>query len=229
MATYNQLIYDTLEDLKRNHISSQVDIDYRQIIFKYDTQRALWLDREMNSHPTGISNDFVSRIGCMKLELGNPIDCCLDADCMILKTVKKIPKFLSYQGRPAITGIYLAGDYKSPISLVEFERLKYIEYGKYHGKKPIAFVNGDYLYIQPVGIEHMLLESVYLQGVIADTLELEEYNTCDNGECFSLDDRYPFPDKKLAYIKPYVMNQFLAGIQLPVDKTNDSRDRLEQI
>jgi hypothetical protein len=229
MATYNQLIYDMLEDLKRYSVSSQVDISPRQIIFKYDKQRALWLEREMSGASSGIASKYVSRIGCMELTLGNPIDCCLDADCKILMTVKKIPRFLNYQKKPAITGIFLAGDYKERIPLVEFERLPYISEGKYKVKKPIAFINGEHLFIMPTGIEHMLLESVYVQGVVADTLQLEDYNTCDNGECFSYDDQYPFDESKLAYVRDYVLKEFVGGIQMPTDKTNDSRDRLEQI
>lgn len=228
MATYNQLIFDTLEDLKKNHVSSHVDIDYRQIIYKYDQQRELWLGREFSKPGSLVESYLISKIGCLELQVSNPIECCIEADCKILRTKKKLPRFISKSGKPLITSLLLAGDYKTNLSLVEHDRLQYVTYGKYKPNKPIAFIYDGYLFIQPNSISDMMLEGVYLQGVIADTLLLEEYNKCDNGACFSLDDQYPFDGEKLAYIKQYVKNEFIGSIQMPNDTINDSRDKLEK-
>lgn len=229
MATYNQIIYDTLEDLKQYHISDDVDIDYRQIIYKYDKQRAIWLEREFKSG-SSIDSQLISSLGCFDLILANPIECCsFNLDCKILRTKEKLPRFLLKLNRSAITQIIIPGNYKENIPLTEYNLIDSNQYLKFKPNKPTAFLFNSYLYLLPNSLSDMMVDKVFIAGVVADTLSLQEYSNCEEGDCFSLDYEYPFHTSKLGIIRDYVMKEFVGGLSLPTkDTSNDGKDNQGQ-
>lgn len=165
---------------------------------------------------------------CMPLELVNYHDCdCMpiDSDCKILRSVNKIPKYIT-PNNPAGSALrveYLDGRNIGQISLSSFSN-------KQHSRTPqevvTFFIRDSYVYV--VGTTQLRL--VLVTAIFEDPEKLEEYSDCgdnleDTGEPCYVTDTHDFPiDSELVGAMYEMTLQFLGiSTKYPEDTANNAR------
>lgn len=225
MASFNELIYDTLELLRGNKVSDDTDLSESQIIYHWNNQRALWLRNEYNK-PGRLIDPFLEQdLGCLQLVEADAADCCdIVAGCTLLRTSRKIPKTIELHSGPAITRVGLINKLTVPFSFTNYQKAIYTMNGKYSSKKGVfVFLLNGYMYLVTKDPLVQLLDYINVRGVFENPTELAAFQ-CDSGTCFSYDDPYPLNNWMIPYIKDQVLQQFGVTLQIPKDATNDAKE-----
>lgn len=228
MATFNELIYDTMELLRGNQISDDTEISEDQVIYHWNNQRALWLRNEFNKPGRTIDPFLEQDLKCLELELADSADCCeVTTDCKILRTKLEIPKTIELHSSPAITRVGPVNKIKIPFSFTNYQKAIYDIEGKYTGKKGVfAFLLNNRIYLLSKDPLVNMLDYINVRGVFADPTKLKDFKCNDGTDCFSLDDEYPINNWMIPYIKERVLQQFGMALQIPKDSANDSQEDL---
>jgi len=93
-STLRQFRYDLLDTI--NKYSSDSNIDYRSLDWWIITYRVKWLESLYNKFNKVIPEIYFQTLECIDVQLVSSIDCCdVSSDCKILRTVNKLPNFLS--------------------------------------------------------------------------------------------------------------------------------------
>lgn len=227
MATFNQLIYDTMEIIRGNKISDDTNIDERQVEYHWNTQRALWIRNEYNKPGRSISASIEQDLGCLDLVTADAADCCdLDSHCTVLRTDLILPKPIELHSGPAITRVGFVNKLNVPFSFTSYQKAIYTMNGKYSGKKGVlAFLLNGRIYILTKDPLVQLVDKINVRGVFENPSELASFN-CDTGVCFSYGDTYPIEAWMIPYIKEQVLNQLGIALKIPKDETNDAKEDL---
>lgn len=224
MASYNKIVYDILEDLRNHGITDDQDIDFRQILFKVNTQRELWLNNEYNKPGRQIDPLVIQSLGCASIITVDEAECCnIISGCKILRTEKKIPQPMVFNdgvelrvGPNKLTNI--------AFSLKNINEIPYVSYNKYAGNIMYCFYYNNYLYFIGGKPSDQFLESVKIWGVFSDPEEAATFNDCED-KCFSYDDEYPIKGKLIPYISGEVIKKFGVSLNIPKDDSNNAKDQ----
>lgn len=233
MITKNKLVFDTLDFLYRNHISDDIDIDERQIMYLWNIQRALWISNEYNKPGRTIDSDIEQDLGCVELVLASPYECCdidLDDQCKVLRTKEKIPKPLNLNIGLAITRVAPVNKIltnKNVFSFVPYNTIDVQTSNKYTGRSTYSFYLNGYVYIITSQNWVKLLKYINIRGVFEDPEEVKNFNNCDGSSCYDDNSAYPMPGKYIAYIRDYVIEGLLRSLSIPKDEQNNAKDDVE--
>jgi len=223
MATENEIIFDILEDISSNHISDDIDIDERQIMYKFNVQRSLWVRNELNKTGRTIDPFTVQSLGCVDLEVADTSDCPdLPVGCSILRTKCEIPKTVELHNRNAITKVGSVDKLNYFFSFVSYQQAIFSGNGKYNGNSVFAFLHNNRMYFKVNGAQKKLLRKINIMGIFEDPKAVSNFCKQDGTVCYSKDDQYPISSWMLPFIKEQVVNQFIKNLQLPEDNTNDA-------
>lgn len=227
MATFNEIIFDTLESLRNHKISDDIDIDESQVIYHWNNQRALWLKNEYNKPGSMIDPYTEQDLGCLTLATADAAECCdISSGCTILRTEVKIPRTIQLHSGPAITRVGLVNKLTVPFSFTNYQKAIYTMNGKYTGKKGVfVFLLNGYMYLVTKDPYIQLMDYINVRGVFENPMDLTAFK-CDDAPCFSFDEAYPLNNWMIPYIKEQVFNQFGMSLQIPKDKTNDATEDL---
>jgi len=229
MATTAQLIYDVHEDLSSYQVTDDTDIDDRQIIYKYNNQRALWLRNEYNKKGRTIDPFVVQSLGCVDLEVADSAECPeLPVGCSLLRTTCEIPKTVEFHNRTGITKVGAIDKLDYFFSFVSYQQAIFAGNGKFNGKSIFAFINNNRMYFKFNNIEARLLRKVNIMGVFEDPTAVAEFCNEDGTSCFSMDDEYPLSTWMVPYIHEEVLRQFTRGMKMPEDNANDAKSNEDQ-
>lgn len=225
MATFNELIYDTMELIRGNKISDDTDLSESHIMYHWNNQRALWLRNEFNKPGRMIDPFLEQDLGCLTLTTADAADCCeITHGCTILRTARKVPKTIELHSGPAITRVGLINKLTVPFSFTNYQKAIYTMNGKYTGKKGVfVFLLNGYMYLVTKDPTIQLLDYINIRGVFENPMDLASF-TCNGSSCFSYDDPYPINNWMIPYIKEEVLKQFGISLQIPKDSTNDAKE-----
>ena len=223
MATLNKIIYDILEDVSSHHLIDDFDIDDRQVIYKLNVQRALWLRNEYNKPGRTIDPFVTQSLGCVELELADSSECPdLPTGCSILRTKCEIPKPVELHNRMAITKVGSVDKLNYFFSLVSYEQAIFSGNGKFNGKSIFAFVLNNRMYFKVNSAQAKMLRRVSIRGIFEDPEMLKDFCDPNGTACFSKDDDYPVSAWMIPFIQEQVVNSFLKSFQVPEDNSNDA-------
>lgn len=228
MVTFSKLIYDTLEILKGNHIIDDVDLMERQIIFHWNTQRALWLRNEYNKPGRSIDPEIEQDLNCMKLITVDAAECCdVNVCCNVLRTEEKIPSLLEFHNSPGITRVGLPNKISVPFTFTNYNKAMYSVSNKYSKNQVYAFLLNSYMYIITERTDIQMLDYINIRGVFEDPMDLEAF-VCEGEPCFTLDKGYPIKSWMIPYIRAEVVKTLGPSTQVPIDTSNDANDKPSQ-
>jgi len=227
MATYNEIIFDTLETLRNNYISDDTLISESQILYHWDNQRALWLYNELGKPGIQIDPSLEQDLGCLELEEVDAASCCnITTECTALRTKLKLPKFINLQTGPAITRVGPVNKIKIPFNFTNYNKAMYISFGKY-SKGLYGFLLNGYIYVISETSNLPLLTNINVRGILESPSDIEQFK-CNSDPCFSLDEEYPLITRLIPYMKEEVIKQFLISMRIPKDNNNNGKEDLTE-
>lgn len=222
--TLNQLVYDTLELIKANQISDDVDIDARQLEFHWNTERALLL-REMLKKGSKIDSQVEQDFGCLDVVEVDASDCCIDTECILLRTSVKLPPLIDTDGKIGLTRVGPIHKLDLPFSIVSYDQAQYSGEGKYTNNMAFVFILNGYLYIKTSNPQWELLGKINARGIVENPSDLQTFNMCNSDSpCFSKDDLYPINGWMIPIIRDRILKRLGITLQIPKDNSNDAND-----
>lgn len=223
MATANEIIFDILEDVKSHHIVDDLDISERQVLYKLNVQRALWLRNELNK-PGRTTDPFtVQSLGCVELEMADSSECPdLPVGCTVLRTKCEIPKTVELHHKDAITKVGPIDKLDYFFSYVPYEQAIFSGNGKYNSKSIYAFIYNKRMYFKVNSAQAKLLKRVNIMGIFEDPSAVSTFCNTDGTACFSYDTEYPISTWMIPFVKEQIVRELVQSLQLPEDNTNDA-------
>tara|TARA_R100000900_G_scaffold28666_3_gene22521 strand:+ start:6503 stop:7201 length:699 start_codon:yes stop_codon:yes gene_type:complete len=223
MATANEIIFDILEDVRSSHITDDLDISERQVLYKIGVQRSLWIRNELNKPGRTIDPFIVQSLGCVELEATNSSECPnLPVGCTVLRTTCDLPKAVELHHREAITKVGPIDNLDYFFSFIPYQRAAFSGSGKYNKDSIFAFIYNKRMYFKVNSEQSKLLRKVNIMGIFEDPTEVSKFCNTDSSSCFSLDDEYPISNWMLPFIHEQVVKQLITSLQLPEDNSNDA-------
>lgn len=223
----DKIIYDVREGL--NQFSDDSEIDDRYIIYLYNIKRSKYLRQELNNFNRTFPLSVQQKI-CMEMEEVSIDECNQDLECeKILKSVKPLPKTLELHTKSSLVNIKPTNKVSVPFSYINKERLSMID-GAPYSKSIYSFLDSDnHLYIYSKGEEYKFIECLSVSGIFEDPLELSKFKDCckckEAESCYDeMTSDYPLQPHLIDLIRNEIVQQLVAKLQIPEDKTNDSND-----
>jgi hypothetical protein len=216
--TLNEIAYNLLNLIRGGRSNHDEHISLDQIKFNIKHYRSVFIRRDY------VKNGFSSRhteqnLGCIDLERVDATHCCnLPSECVVYRSVKKIPKTIRYNFEEAITYV---GDITgtSTIPLVNSNAIQFLPYDKYTNKKYKAYMIGSYIYIYNANG----IEKINVRGVFENPEDVANFDECAEGGCYSKDvSDFPLPMDMLNLINQGILNGELKLLATSMsDTTND--------
>lgn len=223
MATTNEIVYDILEDVASHKLSDDLDIDNRQVIYKLNTQRALWTRNEYNKPGRILDPYLIQSLGCVELEVADASDCPeLPVGCSILKTKCEIPKTIELHNRSAITKVGPIDKLDYFFSFVPYQQAIFSGNGKFNGNSIFAFIHNKRMYFKVNSAQQKLLRRVNIMGIFEDPTKISEFCNTNGTPCFSMDDEYPISNWMIPFVKEQIIKELIMSMQIPEDNSNDA-------
>lgn len=160
----------------------------------FNIMRADILEKESNKKTFINPQNYIKF--CMELEQSVSHECgCIVPGCAVLRTVKKLPRFLTDKQK-ALIRIFTLNN--STIDLIDDEEYEIFQDHPIYSKKPLAAIVNDYLIIYNT----LDLEVIQVSGLWEDILEIQNAQYCtepedDGPECINVYEINIGLDKKL--------------------------------
>lgn len=222
----NEIAYSVKETIRDYSDDSDISTDH--IKYLINLYRSQYLKKDLRKPGRYVDESIKQDLGCLKLELIDPADCCdISTDCTILRTVKDIPDPIELYDAPLITSVGPVNKIKSRFSFVSYHRAIFSGNGDFNKDSIFAFYLNDKLYIKsnPDNMEAKLLEYINARGVFQDPSKIKDFEDCKTGnKCFDDDSKYPINSWMIPMVKEAVIQDTLRTLQTPVDPSNNSQD-----
>lgn len=191
MSSLNQLAYNILMSVKP-HITDDEDLNIRKVKRDVNLKRALFIRNELNKNRT-IDSNLMQTLGCVELELANPVECCIDVDvdCKLLRTVEVIPNAIELHDKKLITRVGNILFTHKKFNFVSYDRFIFTGNLPYNKNDVYATLHSGRIYIKSNNIDHLGLKFIDIQGVFEDPTEAARFINCENKPCYTDDDPYP--------------------------------------
>lgn len=243
MSTYRQLVYLILDEVKL--LSDDSTYNEEHVIFLLNKYRSSILNQAYSNIKKEIPESNYQTI-CVTLSetvamSGSPCE----ADTTYLKSDKKIPHTLTISSTRAfpvkfecpingqIKDMNMSSFYKSKITFVSRERMRYVGYNKYLQNFIYASIGPDkYLYLTSSNPNFINLKEISISAIFEnpeDALGLQ--CNCSNTEpiCDILDMEFPLEEGLISILVQSVMKELLGAAWRPADLENDSSDNLSKL
>lgn len=221
MASLNELTYQVIEGVRNDIVDDDV-IDTRLIHDIIHGQRALWVRNELNKDRY-ISDVLIQRLNCVPISLVDAAECCdFSSDCKVLRTQQRIPQPISLHNKEAIVRVGPTILTLRPYSFMSYDRALFFGNGRVNRRSKAAYLRDGYVYIVSKDPTVNLLQSVSIHGIFENPTEVSNVTSCEGSPCWSVDDEYPITEWLWQYIRPEVQKIFLAKMNIPNDRSNDS-------
>jgi len=183
------------------------NLDDRLIVRWINTQRALWIKRQIGKEYI-ISSNISQTIPCIELKVATASECNLFKTDSRLLVSTKIPKPIELNDRLAIIDVRTPELLGYSITLVDRTDLKYVNNGRFNSMDIYATYFRDRLYLKVPenNFKAALLTYISYEAVLENPTEASGYNNCDNSPCFDIDnDNYPLSDALWEYIQGQII------------------------
>jgi hypothetical protein len=216
--TLKEIVYNILGLYGGGKITDDIVPPERQIEFMVHYWRASMIrnDAERNSY---VSSIFYQPLGVLDLELVDAAeDCDWELDCTILRTVQKVPKPIRLKDQDAI---YIYTLDNKAIPLIAFDAVESIE-GNRFVKGPYAIYRDERIYIVKAP---KLFEVIRVRGIFENPVEVGNFNTCDDGACYTNDSQYPISADMVEKLTHAILSRELRQVLLTkADEINNSKN-----
>lgn len=216
-------ITDISSDIQNIATSGSNNIEFRiettQLLFWINEVRAMLIAQALNKKDD-LNDTWLQTISCLEMEQVDSAECCtITSGCYVLRSKKQIPATVdTYKDNWIVSVTTPLGD---TIPKQNRFKARYQKYNKFTADKPGWYLKDDYLYIT----NNQLLKYVNVTGLFSDPSELENFISCENEACFSLDGPYPVSLNQAKIITDIILQTrvypFLSLVQ---DKKNDGDD-----
>lgn len=223
MATYRELVYIVLDELK--FTSDDNHFQEEHVLFLLDKYRMAILKQRYSDIRKEIPDSNFQTI-CIDLERSNAIDGspCTGADYM--KSIKEIPN-LSTLSDPKISSIdYFQGNF----AYTNNERFKYVGNNKYLKNQIYGTIAPDnHLYLRSSNPQLYYLDKVKVKGIFEDSIAAAELQ-CDKGDaCDIMDMNYPLEVSLIPVVTEMIIKELGAQKYQASDDENNAKDDLSDI
>lgn len=227
MATYREIAYMCLEELKMFTDDSDYTIDH--VLFLADKYRVVLLDRryrEIKKHESPLTN---YQELCLNLKEVPAIPGTTCAG-VYLRTDIKVPVMLSV-GEKYIYPI----DYfnSERISYVPLERMPFVGENKW--LKSMIYVTmgpDNYLYLKSANPQFLYLRKLKVKAMFMypqEVMNLECGYCKEEGNCDILDKPFPLEETLITTLIQMIVQELSGQRYMPTDITNDGRDNMANV
>lgn len=188
-------------------------------MFNVDHYRAMLLRRDFERNGK-ITRHFEQDLGCIELTPVNASKCCgLPLECVVVRSVIKLPRMIRYKYRDGITHISDPTGLGT-IPLVDANTVQWLPYDRHTKNERKAYMIEDYLYIyNPDGIDN-----VNVRGVLESPEDAAKFD-CDGSNCYDETTDYPLSaDLVTAITEGLLKGTFM---MLPMTKQDTENDNIE--
>lgn len=225
MASLSTLQYEVLENI--NVQIDDTNVTRRFITRLINEKRAKFLYNHLSGNRQ-LSSQITQPIRCLEMELTDKVDCCLDAyksGCLILRSVKQIPKIISYRNNLALTKIGSPDITEASFNIVELDAIPTSGYGRFNKNVLYTFIFDQYVYVISRDQNAAnLIERVNVHAAWEDPTALKDFLACDKLPCWTVDAEYPLEDWMWNDMKPYIIQELIQKQSIPTDGLNDNQD-----
>lgn len=204
--TLNQLIDDILLEARNSNIAESEKLSRRQIELWIKTYRAFLIKQDLDKDRT-INPLYTQTI---RMHISKVEE---DPEHFEYVGDDKLPKLIDFNYRPGVVSV--KDSHGNLIQIGSETKMKFQKYRKYTCNDYIAYVKGDYIYVES---RNNLIEYIDVEVIAEDPTET--IMCYDPNE-----DEYPIPGAMWATIKQLIFTRDIPTmIQMPSDTTNDSND-----
>lgn len=225
MKSLNKLRFELLEII--NQYADDSKLDYRMIDEFIINKRVKWFENLYNKFNKTIPNIYYQTLGCVKVIAVDQSECCdIQTDCLILRTEKKLPSFISLSDGELMDKVSPVGVVNLPFNIIPYRRAEFFGNGRYNTKTVGVFLLNNYLYlISKDKIKYPLLENISIRGVMRDPRDAYNFKTCENTPCWTPDSPFPIEERLWEYCKTDILSTDLQmKYNNPLDNNNDNQD-----
>lgn len=224
MASYRELVYDVLDELKLSVDDSYFTEDH--CIFLLNKYRGMILKQQYKDVKKEIPESNFQTL-CLDLIqvpaiAGEPCEC-----GTYLRSKDKIPSLMNI----ITPRVYTEDFYQGDITYVSRERMKYVGYNKWLSNIIYASLGPDnYLYFKSFNPQYLYLEKARLTGVFEEPEKAAELE-CNKkeGACDILDMKFPLEEALVPQVIQLVVKELSGAIYKPEDSENNANDDLSNI
>lgn len=233
MSTYRQLVYLILDELKL--LSDDSTYNEEHVIFLLNKYRGSILNQVYSNIKKEVPDSNYQSI-CVTLEevpAMSGVPC--EGDSLYLKSTSKIPYTLNigntrlYPKEIDSNELLPTSFYKSQITYVSRERMKYVGHNKYLKNFIYASTGPDsYLYLTSSNENFKRLKKVSINAIFENPEDVL-YLQCNSEVCDILDLEFPLEEALIPMVVQSVMKELLGAAWRPADTENNAADDLSKI
>ena len=216
----NEIIFNLHNIVRGGILSDDDNISELQLMFMVNYVRSIVIKRDQDKGKS-IDQQIIQDLECVPVQAIDKAECCeITADCLILRTVNKIPKPIDLNQKSGLTFVgdvdggeqYMASTYSTVV---------WSQFSNYTAKLPRYFEKSGYIYV----VNRDLSDFIRIRGLFEDPREAAKFNTCDGKPCYNDDMEYPIS----SWMLPVINDMLLKGelkieSQTQDDETNEARD-----
>lgn len=223
MATYKELVYMALDELKLTSDDSHFKEEH--IIFLLDKYRAFLLKQRYTDIKKEIPESNYQTV-CLDLEKTEGIegDPCSGT---YLKSVQEVPDMLTI-AQPKVSSLdYFGGD----ITYTNRDRFKYAGCNKYLRNIIYSTIAPDnHLYIKGKNPQTYYMEKVRVTGIFEDSAKASELS-CEGEDkaCDILDRKFPIEEGLVTPLLELIVKELTGYKYQPKDQENNANDDLSRL
>lgn len=223
-----EIIYAIREKLKAYTDDTRYTDDFLYFEFKNTTNTLI--RQEYNQLQRTIDSEMLKTI-CLELEQVDASECpecTISEDCEVVRTVKKLPKYIELHNRNSITRVAPIGVMNRPINFTSRNRVTYIGEESYEKNQIYAFKHDNgHMYLKSKNPFFNTLEYITVTGLPEDPLQLKEYSCDSSGTiCFSENEKYPINSWMANTAIDMIVSKLANLKQIPEDRTNDAKENV---
>ncbi len=223
--TLNELTYELLMLLRNNKLTDDENLDSRLLERWIVTQRALWLKRQASNRAFK-PQQLIQDLGCVEIEIADPADCCnITSKCSAIRTTVEIPRTIITHDGDGITRVGPIDRLQDDYMYVPYNRSGWAGRGYFNASAIVSFRLDDYIYVVSRSDDDYFkyLEYISIRGLFENPRDVEVFNRCTGGSCFSADAEYPIGEDIWVFMKDQIVKgNFGILSNALTDRTNDS-------
>lgn len=225
MATYRELVYLTLDELKIQTDDSLFEPEH--IVFLINKYRPMLLKQRYGDVRKEIPDSNFQTIKMTLMDSPNPASI-LNASMHYMKTVYKVPAVMNMNGTPRIVTLSPPTDYwGGELTYVNKDRFKYIGYNKFL----LNFVYGSlhpdgYLYLKSANNPLLFsLANVMITSIFENPIDANKYDyLAENIKTDILDIECPLEANLVPALVKMVKEELAPTQYTPTDDINNAHE-----
>jgi len=224
MSTYKELVYLCLDELKLN--ADDALFTEEHIIFLLSKYRGFLLKQRYSDIKKQIPESNYQTICLDLIKETKEGSLCGDT---YLRSTEKLP-FLMKIGN---TSVFPVDYYRSTVTYISRERMKYVGYNKYLQNIIYASISPDnYMYLKSSNPQFLYLKKIRVTGIFEDPKAASELQCPDengNTVCDILDKTFPIEDALIPPLVQLIVEELTKTEYKPEDKENNADDDLSDV